>query len=95
MSASDLKILKEPRRLECRSAWRAVTIRLLTKEAIAKLSPHGYKAYNSKFTDLKVCADLDEDWLWDGKEKETDTAAFKAFDYLRHAIANERRSRNK
>ena len=86
MAATDLKILTAPdgghRRLDC----LGTSIRLLTKEQIAELSDDGFNSYRKKFLELKTRANLDENWLWENDSRLQDDKAFKAFDYLRHAI---------
>ena len=95
MTNHDLHILVAPDGGHRVLRSRGVSIRLLTVVEIAKLSPKGLHAYRKKFLQLKVMAGFDEEFLWKGDAKmdETKGAAFKAFDYLRHAIQNEVQAR--
>jgi len=82
------------RRLWC----DGISIRLLTKDAIEKMSDHGFAAYGKKFSALRAIAGLSEDWYWH-KAKDmprltgADEDAHKAFDFLRHTIVREKSRR--
>ena len=76
-----------------------ITIRLLTKEAMQKMSDHGFMAYRKKFLQLRDAAGLEKDLRWRDailleRLEGTDEAAFKAFDYLRHTIVREKTRRD-